>query len=177
MEKEKIIPQGYMTTGEIAKKMGVTVRTLQHYDKEGLLPPSSVSLGGRRLYTDKDMIKLHQILSLKHLGFSLQDIKKRLIPLNTPDDVAGILEEQAAALRQKIEALRKSLWELERLRNEVLQMQTVDFKKYADIIINLQMKNDYYWLIKHFDEQLLDHIRNRFDKESGMAFIEAFQLL
>lgn len=177
MEKEKIIPQGYMTTGEIAKKMGVTVRTLQHYNKEGLLPPSFVSLGGRRLYTDKDMIKLHQILSLKHLGFSLQDIKKRLIPLNTPDDVAGILEEQAAALRQKIEALRESLWELERLRNEVLQMQTVDFKKYADIIINLQMKNDYYWLIKHFDEQLLDHIRNRFDKESGMAFIEAFQLL
>ena len=56
-------------------------------------------------------------------------------------------------------------------------MQTVDFKKYADITINLQMKNDYYWLIKHFDEQLLYHIRNRFDKESGMAFIEAFQLL
>ena len=83
MEKEKIIPQGYMTTGEIAKKMGVTVRTLQHYNKEGLLPPSSVSLGGRRLYTDKDMIKLHQILSLKHWGFSVQDIKRRLIPRNT----------------------------------------------------------------------------------------------
>ena len=174
MEKEKIIPQGYMTTGEIAKKMGVTVRTLQHYDKEGLLPPSSVSLGGRRLYTDKDMIKLHQILSLKHLGFSLQDIKKRLIPLNTPDDVAGILEEQAAALRQKIEALRKSLWELERLRNEVLQMQTVDFKKYADIIVNLQMKNEFYYLIKRFDDETLDHIRSHFDKESGISFLERF---
>ena len=105
------------------------------------------------------------------------DRKKTAYSTQYADDVAGILEEQAAALRQKIEALRKSLWELERLRNEVLQMQTVDFKKYADITINLQMKNDYYWLIKHFDEQLLDHIRNRFDKESGMVFIEAFQLL
>ena len=51
-----------------AKKMGVTVRTLQHYDREGLLSPSAMSEGGRRLYTDKDIIKLHQIISLKHLG-------------------------------------------------------------------------------------------------------------
>ena len=64
-----------MTVGEAAKKMGVTVRTLQYYDKQGVLPPSAETEGGRRLYTDKDMIKLHQILSMKHLGFSLDDIK------------------------------------------------------------------------------------------------------
>ena len=50
-------------------------------------------------------------------------------------------------------------------------MQSVDFKKYADIIVNLKMKNDYYWLIKHFDDQTLDHIRSHFDKDSGKAFI------
>ena len=66
--------------------MDVTVRTLQHYDKEGLLSPSATSDGGRRLYTDKDIVKLHQILSLKHLGFSLDDIRNRLIPLNDPAD-------------------------------------------------------------------------------------------
>ena len=70
MKKNKAIPQGYMTVGEVAKKMNVSVRTLQYYDKEGLLVPSAESEGGRRLYTDKDMIQLHQILSLKHLGFS-----------------------------------------------------------------------------------------------------------
>lgn len=75
MDKQKAIPQGYMTVGEIARKMDVTVRTLQHYDREGLLSPSAMSEGGRRLYTDKDIVKLHQILSLKHLGFSLSDIK------------------------------------------------------------------------------------------------------
>lgn len=53
-------------------------------------------------------------------------------------------------------------------------MQSVDFKKYADIIVNLQMKNDYYWLIKHFDDQTLDHIRNHFDKDSGKAFMDNF---
>ncbi len=174
MEKHKAIPQGYMSVGEVAKKMDVTVRTLQHYDKEGLLSPSAISDGGRRLYTDKDIIKLYQILSLKHLGFSLGDIKNRLMPLDTPAEVAAVLGEQAAVIRGKIESLSESLRELEVLREEVLQMQSVDFKKYADIIVNLQMGNDFYWLIKHFDEQTLDHIRIRFNKDSAKVLIDTF---
>lgn len=174
MERYRAIPQGYMTVGEVAKKMDVTVRTLQHYDKEGLLSPSAVSDGGRRLYTDKDIVKLHQILSLKHLGFSLDDIRDRLIPLDTPVDVAQILLEQAAVIRKKIADLTESLSAIEALKTEVLEMQSVDFKKYADIIVNLEMKNDFYWLIKHFDSETLDHIRSRFDKESGIAFLQKF---
>ncbi|HIT68348.1 MAG TPA: MerR family transcriptional regulator, partial [Candidatus Aphodomonas merdavium] len=96
MVKNRAIPNGYMTVGEVAKRMGVTVRALQHYDREGILAPSAVSDGGRRLYTDKDIVKLHQILSLKRLGFSLDDIKNRLIPLDSPMDVADALAEQAA---------------------------------------------------------------------------------
>ena len=174
MEKHKAIPHGYMTVGEVAKKMDVTVRTLQHYDREGLLSPSAISEGGRRLYTNKDIVKLHQILSLKHLGFSLDDIKNRLMPLDTPNEIAAVLEQQATAVQRKIDSLSESLRELEALRAEVLQMQSVDFKKYADIIVNLQMKNDYYWLIKHFDDQTLDHIRSHFDKDSGKAFMDTF---
>lgn len=177
MEKNRAIPQGYMTVGEVAKKMGVTVRTLQYYDEEGLFSPSSESQGGRRLYTYKDMIKLYQILSLKHLGFSLDDIKNHLISLDTPADVADALAEQAAAVREKIENLSESLKEIETLQAEVLQMQSVDFKKYADIIVNLQMKNEFYWLIKHFDDTTLDNFRSRFDKDSGLAMMDAFTRL
>ena len=177
MEKYRAIPEGYMTAGEIAKKMNVTVRTLQYYDREGLLAPSAISEGGRRLYTDRDLIRLHQILSLKHLGFSLDDIKNRLITLDTPEEVAEALSQQAAAIREKIDGLTESLQELLMLREEVLQMRSVNFKKYADIIVNLQMKNEYYWLIKHFDDQTLDHIRSRFNKDSGLAFMEKFNQL
>lgn len=106
---------------------------------------------------------------MKHLGFSLDDIKNRLVSLDTPEQVANALEEQADALRKKIESLREALRQTEALREEVLKMQSVDFKKYADIIVNLQMKNDFYWLIKHFDDKTLDHIRSRFDKDSGLA--------
>lgn len=174
MKKQGAIPPGYMTVGEVAEKMGITVRTLQHYDKEGLLPPSAMSEGGRRLYTAKDIVKLHQILSLKHLEFSLDDIKNRLASLDTPAQVAEVLADQAAGIRKKIENLSEVLRELETLRDEVLQMQSVDFDKYADIIVNLQMKNDFYWLIKHFDNEMLNHIRGRFDKESGRIFIQKF---
>ena len=174
MERYRAIPPGYMTVGEVAKKMDVTVRTLQHYDKEGLLSPSATSDGGRRLYTDKDIVKLHQILSLKHLGFSLDDIRDRLIPLDTPAGVAQVLSEQAAVVREKIASLTESLSRIEALKVEVLEMQSVDFKKYADIIINLEMKNDFYLLIKHFDSETLDHIRSRFDKESSITFLQKF---
>ena len=171
MAKFRAIPEGFMTVGEVAKKMGVTVRTLQYYDKEELLSPSAESEGGRRLYTDKDLVMLHQIISLKSLGFSLKDIKGRLNSLKTPDDVANALTEQADAIRINIKQLKDSLAAIEQLKTEVLQMQTVNFKKYADIIVNLQMKNESYSLIKRFDDDTLDRIRSRFDKKSGFEFM------
>ena len=177
MSKYRAIPDGYMTVGEVAKKVGTTVRTLQYYDKEGLLSPSAESEGGRRLYTDKDLVTLHQILSLKSLGFSLDDIKCRLISLETPTDVATALTEQADSIREKIEQLTDSLTAIEQLKTEVLQMRTVNFKKYADIIVNLQIKNDSYYLIKRFDDDMLDHIRNQFDRESGLDFMDRFNRL
>ena len=140
MTKYRVIPEGFMTVGQLAKKIGITIRTLQYYDKEVLAFPSAESEGGRRLYTDKDLVKLHQILSLKSLGLSLKDIKGRLISLKTPDDVAKALTEQADVLRKKIEQLKDSLVAIEQLKTEVLQIQTVNFKKYADIIVKLQMR-------------------------------------
>lgn len=177
MEKYQSMPEGYMSIGDVAKKMGVTVRTLQYYDKKGLLSPSAESAGGRRLYTDKDVIRLHQILSMKSLGFSLDDIKTRLPSLSTPADVANVLSEQAAAMREKIESLSGALSAVEALKAEVLQMQSVDFGKYADIIINLQMKNELYWFIKHIDGETLDYFRSRFDRDSGPAMMEAINRL
>jgi len=169
MTKHRVIPSGYMTVGELAKKMNTTVRTLQYYDKEGVLSPSAESEGGRRLYTDKDVIKLHQIQSMKFLGFSLNDIKNRLMLLDTPDDVAVVLTALATNVREKIEVLTEALQAIEALKSEVLQMRSVDFTKYAAIIVNLQMKNEMYSVVKHMDDDMLKDAHNRFDVESGVA--------
>jgi len=172
MEKYRAIPDGYMTVGQIAKKMGITARTLQYYDREGVLAPSAQSEGGRRLYTDKDMVKLHQILSMKYLGFSLEDIKNRLVSLDTPEQVAIALDDNAVAIRQKMDALAESLQAIEVLKAEVLQMETVDFRKYADIIVSLQIKNEMYWAIKYIDNDTMEHLRGRFNKKDAKAMME-----
>lgn len=166
-----------MTVGELAKRMGTTVRTLQYYDKEGLLKPSAQSEGGRRLYTNKDMIKLHQILSMKFLGFSLDDIKNRLISLDTPQEVANVLSEQAQIIKKNIESLTEALSAIEALQVEVKQMHTVDFNKYADIIKLLQLKNENYWVVKLFDDKLMAHIRTHFTEESGKVLLAKYQSL
>jgi len=171
----RAIPEGYMRVGELAKKAGVTVRTLQYYDKEGLLSPSAESEGGFRLYNDRDMARLIQILMMKQMGFSLADIKKRLTQLDTPADVIRALTEQAAEIRRQVELLSKSLEEIEALKAEIAQMDTVDFKKYAAILVNLQMKNEMYWLIKYFDDELLNHLQDHFDQESGKALMSRFR--
>ena len=173
MEKHRAIPDGYMTVGEVAKKMGTTVRTLQYYDKEGVLSPSAESEGGRRLYSDKDMVHLYQVLSMKSLGFSLDDIKNRLLSLDTPAQVAEALTKQAEAIREKMASLLESLNAIETLKTEVLQMQTVNFRTYADIIGCLQMSHEFYWMLKHFDEDMLDRIPHQLDEESAQAMVEA----
>ena len=173
MEKHRAIPEGYMTVGEVAKKMGITVRTLQYYDKEGILSPSAESEGRRRLYTDKDMVKLYQVLSMKSLGFSLDDIKNHLLSFDTPEQVAQALTSQAEAIREKMATLLESLNAIETLKTEVLQMQAVNFRTYADIIGSLQMSNEFYWMIKHFDEDMLEKIPHQLDEESARAMVEA----
>lgn len=177
MEKYRAIPQGYMTVGVVAKRMGTTVRTLQYYDKEGLLSPSAESDGGLRLYTDKDIVKLHQIQSMKYLGFSLDDIKTQLVSLETPEEVAAALSRQAEAVREKISVLSESLDAIEKLKAETLQMESVNWRIYADIVMLLQQKNEFYGMIKAMDDKTLDHVRTTFSNEEGMAIVETMRNL
>src|SRR6266581_6751974 len=71
-----------LKVGELAARTGLTVRTLHHYDAIGLLSPSgrteSAHQSGHRLYTAADVARLQQVLSLKMLGFSLEQIGEYL---------------------------------------------------------------------------------------------------
>jgi len=167
MEKHRAIPKGYMTVGEIAKKTGTTVRTLQYYDKEGILTSSAESEGGRRLYTNKDIVKLYQIQSMKYLGFSLEDIKNRLPQINTPKEISALLTEQAKGVRETIKSLKEVLASIEKLNEEVLQMETVDWDKYAEIVGMLLSKNVGYWVVKHMDTSIIKYVLEHFDDDGA----------
>ena len=70
---------GYYSSGQFARMAGVTVRTIRFYDRQNILKPSYVNQSGARFYTDSDLARLQQILLLKYLGFSLDDIREMTI--------------------------------------------------------------------------------------------------
>jgi len=156
---------GYMTVGEAAKKMNLTVRTLQYYDKVGLLPPSTESEGGLRLYTDKEIVRLYQIRAMKRLGFSLDEIKAWLASHNTPEDLSAVLLEQASEIRVKIKTLTDVLESVEKLNIEVIQTKEVDWGKYTDILALLESGSQLYWAAKHLPDSIYEKI-DRVDEVS-----------
>lgn len=92
---------GYYSSGEFAKMAQVSIRTIRFYDKQNILKPSYVTPAGARFYTDSDFVKLQQILLLKYLGFSLDDIKGMTI-----DDMDYHFLKNSLTMQKKLVADR-----------------------------------------------------------------------
>ncbi len=108
-----------MTVHEVSKLAGVSIRTLQYYDKIGLLRPSSYSDSGYRLYDNAELERLQHILLFRELGFSLKDIK---VIINSPDF------DRNKALEQQIELLRLKKEHIENLINFALEIKMIGVK-------------------------------------------------
>ena len=76
MVKKKESGGVYYSSGEFARMAQITVRTVRYYDKQNILKPSLVTPTGARFYTEEDFARLQQIMLLKYLGFSLEDIRE-----------------------------------------------------------------------------------------------------
>ena len=96
----------YYTTGEFARMAHVTIRTIRYYDKKGLLKPSFINESGYRMYSDEDFLKLQKILSLKYLGFSLNEIGNMTIH-DTSADILKSLKMQIGLVHKKMENLEQ----------------------------------------------------------------------
>jgi DNA-binding transcriptional MerR regulator len=90
-----------MNVGEVAALAGVTVRTLHHYDRIGLLSPSGRTGAGYRQYGPADLDRLHQVLLYRELGFPLEEVATLL---DAPDaDPEAHLRRQHRLLRDRLE--------------------------------------------------------------------------
>ncbi|GKT26799.1 hypothetical protein AVHM3334_22055 [Acidovorax sp. SUPP3334] len=89
-----------LKVGELARRTGLTVRTLHHYDEVGLLTPSGRSEAGYRLYSQSDVQRLHGIQTLRQMGLPLSDIAALLAGDGmAPEHIIG---QQIRALDQQI---------------------------------------------------------------------------
>lgn len=123
----------FFTIGVFAEKAGVTLRTLRYYDKIALMKPSSYNAAGHRLYSNQDFARLQQILTLKFIGFSLDDIKKIAQSDVADKNFVKSLEIQKKIMNQRVQhtfMVIKAIDEAIEMENKV----DVSWDKFTNII-------------------------------------------
>lgn len=139
--------------GEVARRTGVTVRALHHYDRLGLLVPSSRSEAGYRLYTRNDLIKLQKLKSLQQLGFSLEDIQQAID--GEEFSLAVIIQRQLELTQSQIKQLQKTVRRLQIIVDRISVNQQVNVDSVCDLLKEMTMFE------KYFSEEQLQKIEQR----------------
>ncbi len=107
------------TVGDLAKRSGLTVRTLHHYEQLGLLKPSARTDSGYRLYADADVRTLHRILAYRQMGVPLKDMEPLLAP-GAAVPLPALLARQIAAVETAIAGQQRLLGLLRRIERRAL---------------------------------------------------------
>lgn len=162
-----------MTVNEVSKLAGVSIRTLQYYDKIGLLHPTGHTDAGYRLYDDTDLERLQHILLFRELEFSLKDIASII---NSPDF------DRSKALEQQIEMLKLKRDHIENLMNfalgiKMLGVKHMDFKAFDRSKLDEYSKQakDMYKESPEYKE-MEEKSKNRTKEEEGIL-ADRFMLL
>jgi DNA-binding transcriptional MerR regulator len=137
-----------MQIQEFAQRTGVTVRTLHHYDRLGLLRPGGRTASGYRLYGERELIRLQQIATLKFIGCSLQEIKEILS--GPSSDLGETLKLQHEALERKRRTLDRALRAVDRAQKLFAQSGRTDWDALKHIIEVIQMEQDKSWMMQYF---------------------------
>ena len=128
------------TTGELAKACGITVRTVQFYDQKGILVPSSLTEGGRRLYSGEDLKMMKIICFLRDTGLSLDTIGQLLKEEDPGSVISVLLEQQEQLLQEEIDERRDKLDRLTELRKGLKDTSSFSIKTIGDIAAVMEGK-------------------------------------
>ncbi|MGG2063613.1 MerR family transcriptional regulator [Bacillus sp. S14(2024)] len=129
--------------GELAKQTGLTVRMRHYYDKIGLFSPSHSSDKGHRIYTETDIAKLQQIMSLKQLGFALGEIKEMMENPNL--NPAEVIKVQLESVKESIRIQDQLCSRLERIYELLNSQQEVSAEQFINLIEVINMSKDKYF--------------------------------
>jgi DNA-binding transcriptional MerR regulator/DNA-directed RNA polymerase subunit RPC12/RpoP len=121
------------TTGQLAKQCDVSVRTVQFYDTKGLLKPSELTEGGRRLYSEDDLKKFNTICLLKTLGLSLNSIKGILESDNPNKLLTLLLYEQKRQIDSEIKSRQCQIDAIEIIEEDIEKSNKISVNSINDI--------------------------------------------
>ncbi len=139
--------EGYYSSGEFAKLARVTLRTIRYYDKQNILKPSLVTESGARFYTKEDLARLQQILLLKYLGFSLDDIREMTVADTDYHLMLDSLHVQLKLVRDRIEQMQLVENTIRSTAAAIQDEQSVDWSRMLELIhltgMEKSLKNQY----------------------------------
>ena len=124
--------------GDLAKLTGLTVRTLRFYDQIGLFSPSGQTDSGHRLYDESDLSRLHQILTLKELGLSLEEIKETLSAKQISPLEMVTLQKQR--IKEQIKQQQKLLEQLEHTSKALIGKKTLTVDDFTNLLQAMKME-------------------------------------
>src|SRR5581483_2026115 len=163
-------PQEVWKVGELARRTGLTVRALHHYDRIGLLSPSgrtdSLHGPGHRLYTEADVARLQQVLSLKMLGFGLEQIREYLS--RSDYDPRRVVRLHLERVRGQADELRRLADRLAALADALDKAEVVSADEFLTTIKEMAMIEKYY------TPEQLEQLRRR-REEGGPEMEEVIQ--
>ena len=125
---------GYHSSGQFARLAGVSVRTIRYYDKQNILKPSYVNPSGARFYTDSDLARLQQILLLKYLGFSLDDIREMTIGDTDYHFLKNSLNMQKRLVQDRIEQMQLMESAIEDTVRAIEEAHQIDWSHMLELI-------------------------------------------
>ncbi len=128
------------TTGEIAKLCGVSVRTVQYYDTRGILTPSELSEGGRRLYSEDDFKRMKIICFLRDVGISINSIGELLSGDDPGSVISVLIEQQEQMLREEANERQAKLDMLAGIKRELKNVQNFSVESIGDIAYAMENK-------------------------------------
>jgi MerR family transcriptional regulator, thiopeptide resistance regulator len=148
---------------QFAERAGVTVRALHYYDRIGLLSPNARTGAGYRLYSDRDLVRLEQIVALKFIGFPLLQIRDLLHRKDL--DLAAMLRHQREIIAAKRDHLDRAVQAIERAEEAVASGRHADWEPFRKIIEVIQMQTRKDWMKKYYTEGQLADLHQRWSPE------------
>lgn len=128
------------TTGELAKACGITVRTVQYYDGRGILVPSALTEGGRRLYSEDDLKRMKIICFLRDIGLSLDTIGQLMKEEDSGSVISVLLEQQRQVLLDEIAERQEKLNRLEEVKEGIRIASVFSIETIGDIAAVMENK-------------------------------------
>lgn len=165
---------------EFAGLTGITVRALHYYDRIGLLRPRRRARNGYRVYAERDLLRLQQVVTLKFMGFRLDEIRRILARPRYA--VSRALAVQVEAVEREIDRLKRASRALRETAADLDTGGRIDWTKLIRIMEELKMseQNKQEWTKKFFSESDLkefEKIGNDFSPEAMKAYQDKWTVL